>query len=111
MQIPGATRFLVLFEDETDANHFAAMLPERLAKFGLEVAPEKTRLLPFGAKSWRQGRKATGTFDFLGFTHVLGTTRKGRMTVVRLPATKGVQRFLRAIKEWLRRNQHVPVQV
>ena len=106
-----ADDFLVLFEDETDAKRFATMLPERLAKFGLEVAPEKTRLFPFGAKFWRPGRTATSTFDFLGFTHVLGTTRKGKMTVVRLPATKGVQRFLRSVKEWLWQNAHTPVQV
>ena len=104
-----ADDFLVLFESEADARHFAELLPERLAKFGLEVAPEKTRLVPFGARSWRQGKDATGTFDFLGFSHHLGTSRKGgTMVVVRLPAKKSVHRFLMEAKAWLHRNMHLP---
>ncbi len=63
-----ATRLLVLFEDETDANRCAVMLPERLAKFGLEVASEKTQFIAFGAKFWPPGLKTTSTFDRLGFT-------------------------------------------
>ncbi len=103
-----ADDFLVLFETEEDAAQFAAILPVRLAKFGLEVAPEKTRLVPFGRQYWQQGKGATGSFDFLGFSHYLGTDRRGRMTVVRLPAKKGVHRFLMEVKEWLRRNMHLP---
>ena len=103
-----ADDFLALFETEDDATRFAAVLPERLAKFGLEVAPEKTRLVPFGRQHWRQGRGVAGSFDFLGFSHYLGTTRKGAMVVVRLPAKKGVHRFLMEVKEWLRRNMHLP---
>lgn len=102
-----ADDFIVLFEDEEDAARFAAVLPTRLAKFGLEVATEKTRLFPFGVKFWRQGKGTTGTFDFLGFSHYLGTSREGSMVVVRLPAKKGVHRFLMGIKEWLRRNMHL----
>ena len=103
-----ADDFLVLFANEEDAKRFAKYLPVRLAKFGLEVAPEKTRLILFGAKSWRQGKGAAGNFDFLGFSHHLGTTRKGRMNVVRIPAKKGVHRFLVETKQWLRRNMHMP---
>lgn len=103
-----ADDFLALFEDEADAKRFAETLPERLAKFGLEVAPEKTRLVPFGRQHWRQGKGITGSFDFLGFSHYLGTSRKGRMVVVRLPAKKGVHRFLMEVKAWLRGNMHQP---
>jgi group II intron reverse transcriptase/maturase len=103
-----ADDLLVLFENETDAQRFAQTLPERLAKFGLEVAPEKTRLIPFGAGFWRQGKGATGTFDFLGFSHHLGTSRKGKMNVVRTPAKKGVHRFVMGIKAWLKANMHRP---
>jgi len=102
-----ADDFLLLFEDENDAKAVAAVLPKRLAKFGLEAAPEKTRLVPFGVKSWRQGKEATGTFDFLGFSHHLGTSRRGTMTVVRVPARKSVHRFLMEAKEWLRTNLHM----
>jgi len=101
-----ADDFLVLFEHAEDAERFATVLPQRLAKFGLEVAPEKTRLLAFGPHAWRQGRAATGTFDFLGFTHRLGTSRTGQMVVVRQPAKKSVQRFLLETKAWLRQHMH-----
>ena len=106
VQSPGATRLLVLFEYGEDAERFARVLPQRLAKFGLEVAPEKTRLIAFGAHAWRQGRAATGTFDFLGFTHHLGTSRTGQMVVVRHPTPKSVQRFLRETKAWLHQHMH-----
>ena len=87
--------FLALFESEADARHFAELLPGRVAKFWLEVALEKMRLVPFAAKFWRPGKGATGTFDFLGFSHYLGTSRKGgTMVVVRRPARKSVHRFL-----------------
>ncbi len=101
-----ADDFLVLFGDERDAETFTRVLPERLNKFRLEVAPEKTRLVPFGAKSWRLGKGATGTFDFLGFSHHLGTSRRGAMMVVRVPARKSVHRFLMEVKGWLRTNLH-----
>ncbi|MDE3077780.1 MAG: hypothetical protein KGJ86_20355, partial [Chloroflexota bacterium] len=103
-----ADDFLVLFEYEEDANRFAKALPERLAKFSLEVAPEKTRLTPFGLRFWRQGKGAAGSFDFLGFSHHLGTSFRGAMVVVRIPAMKSVRRFLAAVKEWLRQNMHLP---
>ena len=103
-----ADDFLALFQSEADARRFAELLPERLAKFGLEVAPEKTRLVPFGATFWREGKHATGTFDFLGFSHYLGTSRKsGTMVVVRRPARKSVHRFLMEAKAWLHRNMHL----
>ncbi|MGC8489066.1 MAG: group II intron reverse transcriptase/maturase [Clostridia bacterium] len=104
-----ADDFLALFESEADARYFAELLPGRLAEFGLEVAPEKTRLVPFGAKHWRQGKGAAGTFDFLGFSHYLGTSRKGgTMVVVRRPAKKSMHRFLMETKAWLHRNMHLP---
>ena len=104
-----ADDFVALFESEEDARHFAEILPGRLAKFELEVAAEKTRLVPFGVKFWRQGKGAAGTFDFLGFSHYLGTSRRGgMMVVVRRPAKKSVHRFLMETKAWLQRNMHLP---
>ncbi len=73
-----ADDFLLLFADERDAEKVAEVLPKRLAKFGLEVAPEKTRLVPFGTKTWRQGKDATGTFDFLGSATIWAPTLEAR---------------------------------
>ena len=102
-----ADDFLVLFEDEKDADRFAQSLPERLVKFGLGVSPEKTGLIPFGRKFWRQGKGVAGTFDFLGFSHHLGGTSRGSMIMVRIPARKSVHRFLMETKAWLHQHMHM----
>jgi hypothetical protein len=76
-----ADDFIVGFEHEEDARRFLADLRERFAKFGLELHPDKTRLIEFGRHAaWRRRRQGLGkpeTFDFLGFTHICGKTRKG----------------------------------
>jgi len=105
--------FIVGFETETDARQFWADLAERLAKFGLALHPEKSRLLEFGrfaAKSRRRnGRGKPETFDFLGFTHVCGTTRGGKLQVLRQTARKRLRRKLHEISTELRRRMHDPV--
>ena len=101
-----ADDYVALFANQQDAERFAADLPERLAKFGLSLAEEKTKLLPFGWRHWRRGESYPEHFDFLGFRHQLGTTRRGRMTVVRIPSPKSVQKFTAGTKEWLERNLH-----
>ena len=101
-----ADDFVVLFSDEREAKAFAAALPKRLGKFGLSVAEEKTRLVPFGRKHWRKGEPYPHHFDFLGFRHHLGTSRKGRMAFIRIPSPKSVAKFLAEVKEWLRRHWH-----
>lgn len=106
-----ADDFVVLFEEAGDAQRFAQALPQRLAKFGLTVADEKTRLLPFGRRVWTQTRQAPrtrDTFDFLGFRHVMGTTRRGHFQVVRIPTPKSVRKFYLATKAWLQANRHAP---
>ena len=86
-EIPPGDSLIVGFQDRAEAERFLAELRERLAKFGLELHPEKTRLLEFGAYAAESRRRAgTGkpeTFNFLGFTHICGKKRNGRFTVVR----------------------------
>lgn len=105
-----ADDFVVGFEHREDAERFLLELRERFAQFGLELHPEKTRLLPFGRKpdrEWRSGRGSKpGTFDFLGFTHVCGQTRSGRFVVQRRTMRKRMQAKLSAIKEVLRQRMH-----
>ena len=76
-----ADDFIVGFEYEQDAQRFLDELRERLAKFGLELHPDKTRLIEFGRHAARLGQaRGVGkpeTFDFLGFTHICGKTRTG----------------------------------
>ena len=108
-----ADDIIVGFQQETDARRFWNELRDRLAEFGLELHPEKTRLLEFGpfatANRKRSGRGKPETFNFLGFTHACGKTRKGRFVVLRLTMRKRMQAKLREIKDALRWRWHDPV--
>ena len=102
------------FEHQRDAEHFLAAWKERLAAFGLDLHPDKTRLIEFGRHA-ADHRRARGeskpeTFDFLGFTHICGTTRKtGRFIVKRKTIRRRVSAKLAVIKDALRRRWHEPV--
>jgi hypothetical protein len=101
------------FQYQTDAQKFLRELKERFARFGLELHSEKTRLIEFGRFA-AQSRAARGqgkpeTFDFLGFTHICGTTRPGRFTVLRKTMRKKWQNKLKEIRQELRSRMHRPV--
>jgi group II intron reverse transcriptase/maturase len=104
---------VVGFEYEGEARQFWGDLAKRFAVFGLELHPEKTRLLEFGRAAAgnrkRNGRGKPESFDFLGFTHVCGKTRGGKFEVLRRTSRKRVRRKLAAIKSELRRRLHAPV--
>ena len=106
---------VVGFEREADANNFLQALHVRLGQFGLALHETKTRLLEFGplamARRARRGERHPETFDFLGFTHICGVTRRGRFQVQRLTAKKRLRATLHRVREvlWLRR--HEPVHV
>jgi len=108
-----ADDFVVGFEHREEAERFLDELRERFAKFGLELHPDKTRLIAFGRKAandWRhRGGPKPGTFDFLGFTHSCGKTRKGWFTVLRQTMRKRFQAKLVALNEELRRRMHLPI--
>jgi RNA-directed DNA polymerase len=101
------------FEHRRDAERFLAAWRERLARFGLDLHSDKTRLIEFGRDAANH-RKARGegkpeTFDFLGFTHICGKTRKtGRFIVKRQTIRRRVAAKLAAIKDALRRRWHEP---
>ena len=109
-----ADDFVLGFEHRTDAERFLEELRERLAKFGLELHPAKTRLIEFGrwaiVKRRRRGAGKPETFDFLGFTHICeinGTS--GHFWVKRKTIGKRKRAKLRAIKQQLWRRMHEPV--
>ena len=108
MQLPRATHLLALFERQDDADRFFRALPQRLAKFGLTLADDKTRVVPFGRQHWRPHQPRPEHFDFLGFRHHLSQDRQGRMTLVRLPSPKSQRKFLQGVKQWLKRYRHAP---
>ncbi|HEU4345625.1 MAG TPA: group II intron reverse transcriptase/maturase, partial [Candidatus Binatia bacterium] len=105
-----ADDFVVGFERREDGERFLSELRERLSRFGLELHSEKTRLIEFGRyAAQNRRRRAEGkpdTFNFLGFTHSCGETRKGKFVVLRQTLRRRWQAKLKQIKEELRRRMH-----
>jgi len=97
--------FVIAFSTKEDAMRVIEVLPKRFKRFGLTLHPDKTRLVPF--RCFRGCE--TGTFDFLGFTHYWGKSRKGVPVIKRKTAKDRFTRSLRKIAQWCRRNRHVPV--
>jgi hypothetical protein len=91
-------------EHRQDAEELEPLLRERFAKFGLTLHPEKTRTIRFGRSerenARRQGRQAH-TFDFLGFTHDAGRSRKGSFLRGRKTSRKKFRRACHEITTWL----------
>src|ERR1700730_6199673 len=108
-----ADDLVVGFQHRTEAERFLEMFRERLAKFGLELHAEKTRLIEFG-QSAEQNRKWRGeakpeTFTFLGFTHYCGKRRSDRTFIVwRKTAKKRMVAKLHVLKAELSRRKHDP---
>ncbi len=108
-----ADDFVAGFEHESDARQFLSDLRKRFAKFGLELHPDKTRLIEFGRHAVRN-RKARGdgkpeTFDFLGFTHICGKTKSGRFWLKRKTISKRMRAKLSEINISLKRRRHLPI--
>jgi RNA-directed DNA polymerase len=105
-----ADDLVVGFQHRTDAERFLRAFRERLAKFGLELNADKTRLIEFGRFAARD-RKQRGegkpeTFTFLGFTHFCGRLTNGAFIVWRITAKKRMVAKLKAIKAELQRRKH-----
>lgn len=99
------------FEQREEAERFLEQLRERLQKFGLELHPEKTRLMEFGRyaaeRRKKRGEGKPETFDFLGFTHICGTNHKtGNFTVHRKTSGKRMAAKLKDVKAKLQRRMH-----
>lgn len=109
-----ADDFILVFEQEDDARRVMAVLPQRFGKYGLKLHPEKTRLVRFKRPPRRPGQPRGDkgnepppeTFDFLGFTHLWGVSRKNRWYVQRKTATKRLTRALDRIRQWCRQHRH-----
>ena len=108
-----ADDFVMGFENEMDAREMMADLKERLARFGLQLHEDKTRLIEFGglpAITRRQrGERCSETFAFLGFTHYCGWTRDGRFIVKHTTQGKRLSRKLTALREEAWRLMHAPL--
>ncbi|MBN2256034.1 MAG: group II intron reverse transcriptase/maturase, partial [Deltaproteobacteria bacterium] len=107
-----ADDFVVCFEHEAEAIRFRHELDKRLAKFGLEIAPEKTRVIEFGPRAETEAGERggkPGTFDFLGFTHYCSRTRDGnRFRMKRVTSCKKFTAGIRKFRDWLKANRTLP---
>lgn len=97
-----ADDFVVCFEYRHEAEAFEKELRERLGKFGLEVAADKTKTLRFG----NNGGPHNGRFDFLGFEFYWEPDRQGKPRVKRRTSTKRWRASMTRMKEWIRSNRH-----
>ena len=94
------------FEREEDARRFYEALRKRLDKFNLALSEEKSKIIKFG----RNAEGEAGKFDFLGFTHITGKSRKGAFSIKRVTSQKKLKAKRQSIKKWLRENMHAPVE-
>ena len=96
-----ADDYVACFTHESDAKRFMSEMTERLAKFGLEVETSKTALLRFGNRAAKEcrldGVKRPATFNFLGFTHYVGKSLKGRFVVGRKTQRERIAKKLKEV--------------
>jgi group II intron reverse transcriptase/maturase len=108
-----ADDFVMGFERMEDVHKVQRVIAKRFARFGLKINAEKTRLVRFGRPP-RGGGGSGGkpeTFDFLGFTHYWGKSRKGHQVVKKKTAAGRLRRTLGAIWEWGLKHRHLPMKV
>ena len=96
-----ADDFVCGFGRAEEAQRFYGELEERLRKFGLELAKDKTRVIPFSR--YRQGETS---FEFLGFEFRWGLDRKGQARIKRRTSRKKFRNSLKRVTEWCRQNRH-----
>jgi group II intron reverse transcriptase/maturase len=99
-----ADDFVMGFEMESDARRVMEVLPKRFGRFGLTIHPEKTRLIDF--RSPERSGAAPVSFDFLGFTHHWGRSRKGQPAVKRRTRKARFARGLKSLGRWCRAHRH-----
>lgn len=111
-----ADDFVIVFAQEDDARKVMAVLGKRLAKYGLTLHPEKTRLARFQSPRSKSNDdddddKGATSFDFLGFTHHWAKSHAGYWVVMLRTAKSRFSRGLARISEWCRLHRHHPLQV
>jgi RNA-directed DNA polymerase len=108
-----ADDFVMTFETYQDAKRVMDVMGKRLGRFGLTLHPDKTRFIDF--RPQRHGGTPSDcraqSFDFLGFTHSWGKSRKGKNVVRQTTAKSRFARSLAAVTDWCRTNRHRPLSV
>lgn len=103
-----ADDFVIGFQDEDDARRVVEVLPKRFGKYGLEIHPQKSRLLKFRKPaSNKEVKRGDNTFDFLGFTHYWARSRKGNWVIKRKTSRKKVNKTVQALWLWCKKHRHM----
>ncbi len=97
-----ADDFVCCFQYKSEAEKFYRALKERTRKFGLELAEDKSKIIPFGRNT-----KSKETFDFLGFTHRNGKSRKGLYKLIHHTSSKKSRAKKDSVKQWLREKVYI----
>lgn len=100
-----ADDFVILFQSGREAKAFGEMLKQRLGKFGLEIAEDKSRIIEFGRYIWQKAQQEgtkVATFDFLGFTHHCAKARNGNFKLGRKTANSKFRQKMKAMNIWLK---------
>ena len=111
-----ADDFVCCFEHKEEAERFYEELKGRLAKMGLEIAEEKTKIIEFGRyaderiKRRTEGKEKPKTFDYLGFTHYCSKDKVGKYRTKRKTSKKKLKSKVKAMMEWVKENMHRPVE-
>ena len=102
---------VICFENKEDAQRVLKVLPKRLRKYGLEMHPDKTKLVQFkqprdGGEGYKH-KNRPGTFNYLGFTHYWKKSRKGNPVIGKKTMDSRLGKALKRINEWCMQNRHV----
>lgn len=98
-----ADDFILGFRNKEDAQRVMEVLPKRFGKYKLTLHPDKTRMIDLDIESGDGSR----SFDFLGFTHFKGSSRKGNLVLKRKTSKKKLTKSLKQTDEWLKRNRNM----
>ena len=102
-----ADDFVCFFRYENEARSFYQALKERLKKFNLELAEDKSKIMRFGRFAKQNSKDGkTESFDFLGFTFINGETLTGKYRIIYRTSKKKLKAKKQAVKEWLKKNIH-----
>lgn len=102
-----ADDFVCFFQYENEAISFYQALKERLKKFNLELAEDKSKIMRFGRFAKQNSKDGkTENFDFLGFTFINGETLTGKYRIIYRTSKKKLKAKKQAVKEWLKMNIH-----
>jgi RNA-directed DNA polymerase len=100
--------FVLVFQLESDARRVLEVLPKRFGRYGLDLHPDKTRLVHFEPPRSAEQPRQEGprSFDLLGFTHYWERSRRGSWVIKRKTARNRFSRSLQRINRWCRNNRH-----